>query len=162
MQFRFTRFKKKYLIIFTFFLLLVVLYYIFILKDLPSPEKLGRYEVPQTTLILDRNGKLLYELFTGENRKLVKLKNIPKSVQETTIAIEDKDFYRHQGINPVGGILRATSQIVLKRQLQGGSTITQQLIKSALLTPERTVVRKIKEIILAFWAERLYTKDEIL
>ena len=154
--------RRKHLFWVLPFLIVTLLSYIFILKDLPSPTKLGRYDIAQTTKIVDRNGKLLYEIFTGQSRKLVKLSDILLSLRQATISIEDKDFYHHQGVNPIGGILRAASQIVLRRQLQGGSTITQQLIKSALLTPERTVTRKIKEIILAFWAERLYSKDQIL
>jgi len=156
------RLKRKHLVILIPILLIAFLYYFYILKDLPSPEKLGRYEIPQTTQIYDRNGKLLYDSYVDQNRTIVKLKDIPQNLRQATISIEDKEFYHHQGINPVGGILRAASQIVLRQNLQGGSTITQQLIKSALLTPERTVVRKVKEIILAFWAERLYTKDQIL
>ncbi|MBI4067239.1 transglycosylase domain-containing protein [Candidatus Gottesmanbacteria bacterium] len=154
--------KRKYLfwlipIIFIFFTT-----YFFIFKDLPSPTKLGKYEIPQTTKIVDRSGKLLYEIYASENRTLVKLKDIPQHLRQATISIEDKNFYQHKGVNPIGGILRAASQIVLKRQLQGGSTITQQLIKSALLTPERTITRKIKEMILAPWAELIYDKDQIL
>ncbi|MCL5072233.1 MAG: PBP1A family penicillin-binding protein [Actinobacteria bacterium] len=87
---------------------------------------------------------------------------MPKLLKEATIAVEDKDFYKHGGIDPIGGIVRALKEIVIHRKLQGGSTITQQLIKSALLTNERTIQRKIREILLAFWAERLYSKDQIL
>jgi penicillin-binding protein 1C len=83
-------------------------------------------------------------------------------VIQATIAIEDKDFYKHKGISLIGGILRAIKDMVLTRKLQGGSTITQQLVKSSLLTPERTIRRKIKEIILALWTEQIFSKDEIL
>jgi len=110
----------------------------------------------------DRTGKLLYDVYTEQNRTLVKLSDTPLHLQQATIAIEDKDFYRHQGINPIGGIARAIKDTLLRKQLQGGSTITQQLVKTALLTPERTVTRKIKEIILAFWTEQLYSKEQIL
>ncbi|MEK7096949.1 MAG: PBP1A family penicillin-binding protein, partial [Patescibacteria group bacterium] len=77
-------------------------------------------------------------------------------------AIEDKDFYRHQGVAIFSGIIRATKEIVINKNLQGGSTITQQLVKTALLTPERTITRKIKEVILALWTEKIYSKDQIL
>ncbi|MEK7557449.1 MAG: transglycosylase domain-containing protein, partial [Patescibacteria group bacterium] len=97
-----------------------------------------------------------------QNRTPVPLSDIPKHVQQATIAIEDKDFYRHQGVNPIGGILRAAAATVMRRKLQGGSTITQQLVKSALLTPERTIIRKTKELILAFWVEAIYSKSKIL
>ena len=139
-----------------------LLFFFIILKDLPSPTQLKSNSIPQTTKIYDRNGILLYNIYTDENRTLVPLKDIPLNLRHATIAIEDKDFYKHQGINPIGGILRAVKETFLHQKLQGGSTITQQLVKTALLTPKRTVTRKIKEIILAYWTERLYTKDQIL
>ena len=136
--------------------------YWFIFRDFPSPSRLTNPDIPQTTKIVDRNGKLLYDIFVDKNRTQVPLTQIPKHVQQATISIEDKDFYKHVGVNPIGGILRALYEIIFKRQLQGGSTITQQLVKTALLTPERTVQRKIKEIILALLVEIRYSKDQIL
>ena len=141
---------------------LVLTSYLAILKDLPSPTRLGNYDVPIATKVYDRNGTLLYDIFADQNRTPVPLSQTPKYVQQATIAIEDKDFYKHGGISPVGGMVRAIIASVTGSKLQGGSTITQQLVKSALLTPERTVIRKIKEIILAFWVELLYPKDKIL
>lgn len=141
---------------------LILASYLLIFKDLPSPTRLGAYDIPVSTKVYDRNGTLLFDIFADQNRTPVPLDQIPKHVQEATIAIEDKDFYRHQGINPVGGMLRAITAMVTRKGLQGGSTITQQLVKSALLTPERTVTRKVKEIILAFWVELLYSKNKIL
>ncbi len=142
--------------------LLVLTSYLLIFKDIPSPAKLGSYDIPISSKIYDRNGKLLFDIFADQNRTPVPLTEIPIYVQQATIAIEDKDFYKHQGINPVGGMLRALTATITRQQLQGGSTITQQLVKSALLSPERTVIRKIKEIILAFWVEALYSKNKIL
>lgn len=136
--------------------------YLLIFKDLPSPTKLGNYDVPQATKIYDRNDKLIYDIYAEQNRTAVALAQIPKHLQQATIAIEDKNFYSHQGINPIGGMLRAAVATITGKQLQGGSTITQQLVKSALLTPERSIIRKIKEIILSFWVEMLYPKDKIL
>ncbi len=131
------------------------------LHDLPNPKLLTRRDIAVATKIFDRNGILLYEIYADQNRTPVPLSDIPKTVQDATIAIEDKDFYLHNGVS-LRGILRAVKEIVLHKNIQGGSTITQQLIKSALLTPEVTLSRKIKEIILAFWAERLFSKDQIL
>lgn len=142
--------------------LLVLTSYLLIFKDLPSPAKLAQYNIPISTKIYDRNGKLLFDIFADQNRSPVPLSEMPKNLQEATISIEDKNFYKHQGVNIVGGILRALATDITHGQLQGGSTITQQLVKSALLSPERTVTRKIKEIILAFWVEALYPKDKIL
>ncbi len=131
------------------------------IRNLPNPKLLTRRDIAVATKILDRNGVLLYEIYADQNRTPVPINEIPKSVQDATVAIEDKDFYLHNGIS-LRGILRAIKEIILHRNIQGGSTITQQLIKSALLTPEVTISRKTKEIILAFWAERLYSKDQIL
>ncbi len=141
---------------------LVLTSYLLIFKDLPSPAKLAQYNIPISTKIYDRSGKLLFDIFADQNRTPVPLSEIPKNLQEATISIEDKNFYQHQGVNIVGGILRALAADITRGQLQGGSTITQQLVKSALLSPERTIIRKIKEIILAFWVEALYPKDKIL
>src|SRR3989344_4761906 len=146
----------------TFWLLpftMVLSFYLFILKDLPSPTKLGRYDIPLATKIYDRNGKLLFDIFADQNRTPVPLDEIPLHVRQATIAIEDKDFYKHQGVNPIGGVLRAATATITKRKLQGGSTITQQLVKSALLSPERTLTRKVKEVILAIIVEVLYSKN---
>lgn len=131
------------------------------LKNLPNPQLLTKRDLEVTTKIFDRNGTLLYEVYADQNRTPVALADIPAFVKQATIAIEDKDFYKHQGFS-VFGILRASREIILNKRIQGGSTITQQLIKSALLTPEVKISRKIKEILLAFWAERIYSKNLIL
>lgn len=141
---------------------LIAAFYWVILRDLPSPTSLGQYEVPLATKIYDRDGELLFDIFVEQNRSPVALSDIPLHVRQATISIEDKNFYSHGGINPIGGILRAITATVSKRQLQGGSTITQQLVKSALLTPERTITRKLKELMLAPVVELLYSKDKIL
>ncbi len=158
---RHTRLKWALLALIPVFIFLGVLY-ILILKDLPTPADLTAKPPAQSTKILDRNGKPIYSIYVSENRTIVPLKDIPKSVQQATIAIEDKDFYHHGGINFVGGILRSVKDMLLYHHLEGGSTITQQLIKKSLLTDEQTLTRKIKEAILATWTEQLYSKDEIL
>ncbi|KXK09035.1 MAG: Penicillin-binding protein 1F [Microgenomates bacterium OLB22] len=143
---------------------LIAIAYIYIFRGLPNPRGLKNYQViPISSLVLDRKGELLYEIFNEENRTPVHIKDLPDYVKYATIAIEDADFYKHNGISIVGGMLRALKDtFVLHQGTQGGSTITQQLIKSALLTPERTIQRKIKEIVLALWVEQIMTKDEIL
>ena len=103
----------------------------------------------------------MYEIYADQNRTPLPLTKIPKQLQEATIAIEDKSFYHHPGFS-ITGITRAARETLLNKQIQGGSTITQQLIKSALLSPEVSITRKTKEILLAFWAERLYSKDQVL
>ncbi len=133
----------------------------FFTKDLPSPRQLENRDVAQTTKIYDRNEKLLYNVYTDENRTIVPLSEIPENFKKATIAIEDKDFYSHKGFD-VYGIVRAAQNTLFKGNLQGGSTITQQLVKSVFLTPERTIDRKIKELYLAFRVEMAYSKDQIL
>ncbi|PJE58075.1 MAG: penicillin-binding protein, partial [Candidatus Portnoybacteria bacterium CG10_big_fil_rev_8_21_14_0_10_36_7] len=155
--FRKTKYLKFMLIGFLFF----IPFYIFILKDLPSPTRLTSSKIPQSTQIFDRNGTLLYAIYAQKNQTFIPLSSIPEHVQKATIAIEDKDFYRHGPID-LRGITRSVYSIIFHRQLQGGSTLTQQLVKNSLLTPERTILRKIKEVILSFATELLYPKDKIL
>ena len=143
--------------------LFVVFIYFFIFYKLPSPQSLKNYRAtPLSTHILDRNGKLLYQLYQKQKRTPIKLKDLPLYVAQASISIEDKGFYQHQGVSIVGGIIRAVKDSLFRQQLQGGSTITQQLVKSALLTSERTIQRKIREIVLAIWTEKIFLKNEIL
>lgn len=147
--------------LFLIFLLVGSFLYFFIFKDLPFPTKLGSETFPASTLILDRNEKLLYEIYIEKNRVPVNLGDLPEYLKQATIAIEDKNFYQHGGF-ALEGIIRAATKIVFKHQLQGGSTITQQLVKTALLTPERTIRRKIREALLAMITEVIYSKNQIL
>lgn len=141
---------------------LIILYgLISIFAGLPSPGKLGSDTFPVSTKILDRNGQLLYEIYTDQNRTPIKLADLPDYIKQATIAIEDKNFYRHHGF-AWEGITRAILNTVFRQKLQGGSTITQQLVKTALLTPERTLRRKIREALLALAIEIRYKKEVIL
>ena len=159
-----TKLKFKFFVFGLFFCIVFVVIpisvYVF-LSSLPNPNELSQREIPQTTKIYDRNGNLLYQIYANENRTLVPLNSIPKNLINATIAIEDKDFYQNPGFD-INAILRAAIADLSGKPIQGGSTITQQLIKSTLLTPEVSVSRKIKEIVLAFWAEKIYSKNEIL
>lgn len=137
------------------------LFYFFILKDLPSPTRLASNSLPQSTKIYDRNGTLLYTIYADRNQSFIPLSDIPKDVQHATIAIEDKDFYRHGAID-IRGIIRAAYSTIFRKRTQGGSTLTQQLVKTTLLSPEQTLQRKLKEVILSFISETLYSKDRIL
>lgn len=162
---KFKRFRKKRyfsLVVLTLVIISSVLIYFFILKDLPSPTRLNSpTNIPESSQIFDRNGTLLYTVYSDVNRTEIPLKEIPKHVQEATISVEDKDFYRHGAID-IRGISRAAVANLTGKPIQGGSTLTQQLIKSSLLTPERTVQRKIKEVVLAFATEVIYSKPQIL
>ena len=156
--------KIKWFFLGALFIILFILFpYIFYswINTLPHPGQLALRDVPTTTKIFDRNGNLLYQIFANQNRTPIKLSSVPESLKIATIAIEDRDFYHHKGYD-VRAILRAAKETFINKKVQGGSTITQQLIKNALLTPDVSIKRKIKEIILAFWAEKIYTKDQIL
>ncbi len=143
-------------------MVLVILVIVFFATQVPSPQQLTSREVAQATKIYDRNGELLYDIFKNQNRTPIKLNEVPPVVKEATIAIEDKDFYEHQGFSPLG-IGRAVFDLVTSRRVEGGgSTLTQQLVKNALLSGERTLTRKLKEFILAIQVERAYSKDQIL
>src|SRR3990167_534643 len=128
---------------------------------IPSPSKLSETTHPLTTEFYDRNGILLYRLYEGRNRTLVNLSDLPLDLIRATVAAEDKNFYKHFGID-LEAITRAVYHNLKYDDLQGASTITQQLVKTSLLTPEKTYSRKIKEIILSLMTERIYSKDEIL
>ncbi len=134
----------------------------YLIQQLPSPTKLSsddNYAV--SSQIFDRDGNLLYEIYADENRVPIKLEELPKHVSQATIAIEDKKFYKHFGLD-IQGILRALRNNLQTESLEGGSTITQQLVKNALLSPEKTISRKAKEAVLAILTEIIYPKDKIL
>ena len=143
------------------FLVGFVWLYRFIFMDLPTADELIKRTPPVSSKIMDRNGRLLYKIYEDENRTLVPLEKIAPAMIYATIAIEDKNFYRHFGFDPEG-IIRAALANRQGKTIQGGSTITQQLVKNRLLSPEKTIQRKLKELILAIAVERKFTKDQIL
>lgn len=130
---------------------------------LGDPAKLLESVKIQSTKIYDRTGTvLLYEVAGDEKRTVISLNDIPKHVQQATIAVEDRKFYEHKGIRPTS-IMRAVLADIFTGELQqGGSTITQQLIKNTILSNEKRITRKIKEVFLAWQIERKLSKDEIL
>ena len=161
---KFSRTRRALFIFLCFLLVFLVafgLLYFFLLRDLPSPTKLTNTTGSYSTQIYDRHGKLLYTIYADRNQSFIPLGKIPKNLQYATIAVEDKDFYRHGAVD-FRGIARAAYSTLYHKQLQGGSTLTQQLVKNSLLTPERTITRKVKEVILAFATEALYPKDKII
>ena len=158
---RLSRLSSKQKIIIFLSSVLCLLFAVYLLWGLPLPTKLTSWEYPVATKIYDRHGQLLYEIYTEQNRTPIELKDLPEYVKWASISSEDKDFYQHHGFS-YRGIARAVFNIVFKQKLQGGSTITQQLVKNALLTQERTLRRKIREFILTFAVEIIYPKDKIL
>lgn len=132
-------------------------------KDLPDPNKLIERSIPQSTKIYDKTGEvLLYEVHGNEKRTIVELKDISQNLINATISAEDKNFYKHNGLD-FKGILRGLFKTyILGKPSQSGSTLTQQLVKNAILTNEKTIERKIKEWVLTYKIEQRFSKDEIL
>ena len=150
---------------------LSIFIYFKIFYNLPHPGDLADHLPKLTTQILDRNGQLLFKIYKQENRTLISLDTLPNYVTGAFLAAEDKDFYSHNGFSS-GSIFRAftknlnnfftTCKLSLTNcHLEGGSTITQQLIKNTLLTSQRSLTRKIKELVLAIHTENTYSKDAI-
>lgn len=135
----------------------------YIAKDLPSPGKVNKRFIAESTKIYDRTGEhLLYDVHGEEKRTLIPFSEMPESLRAATLSLEDQDFYSHYGIK-FTSIVRSVIKDVLHRgAAQGGSTITQQFVKNSLLTNEKTLTRKIKEVILSIEVEQKFTKDEIL
>lgn len=129
-------------------------------KDLPRPDTVQRTN-GLSTVILDRNGETLYDIYQNENRLPVIFTDIPDYLKDATISIEDKNFYTEHGLS-FAGIARGLLSCVITFHCEGGSTLTQQLVKNVLLTNERTLPRKIKEAILAIQIDRKYSKDQVL
>lgn len=153
--------KQRWWLIPSLLFIIAIGSFTYFLSSLPSPKQLENQPAPASTEIYDRNGELLYEIHGDQDRVPIKLEDLPDYVIGATIAIEDQNFYKHHGFD-LRGITRAFINTVFKRDLQGGSTITQQLVKNALLTPERTITRKVKEAVLTFLTEIMYSKKQIL
>jgi len=166
------RFLKMLLILFVWLVIFAFIgligVFAYFAKDLPNPEEITQRRIVESTKIYDRTGRIiLYDVHGEEKRTVIPFEEIPGYFKQATIVIEDDNFYHHFGID-FKGILRSllynlTGKEVLGRRVStGGSTITQQFIKNAILTPEKTIIRKIKEAILAIEVEIKYSKDEIL
>lgn len=140
------------------FLLIVVFMFAWFAKDLPTPGKLRSLVSGSSTRLFDRNLKPLYTISGEKKRILLESKDIPEVIKQATIALEDHNFYNHPGVDPKG-LARA---LIYGGSRGGGSTITQQFVSNSLLDKRRTIVRKIKEAILAVELEVLYSKEEIL
>ena len=165
--------KKKRNIIIIFLKILGAVLFVFLfagvflfilnIRDLPRPEKFTEGIIPQSTKIYDREGKvILYEIAGEEKRTIVPLSEMPEYLKLAVIAVEDKNFYEHRGLD-FKAIFRAIlTDLKLRQPIQGGSTITQQLIRSYFLTTKKTLKRKTREIILTLELERRYSKDQVL
>src|SRR3989339_811418 len=137
--------------------------FVYYAKDLPSLSQLNERQINESTKIFDRTGKvILYDIHGEEKRTLVKLDQISPYLKNATLVAEDAEFYNHIGLD-FKSIIRAAIYNFLGQKIsQGGSTITQQFVKKAMLSDERTWSRKIKEAVLSLELERRYSKNEIL
>jgi penicillin-binding protein 1A len=132
--------------------------FIALTHDLPPIRSLETYRPPAVTRIYSSDNVLLAELFT-EKRVPVPLEKIPDELKSALIATEDRNFFKHSGVD-IKGVVRAIIKDIWAGEfVEGASTITQQLAKTLFLTPQKTISRKIREALLAFHLERRYTKS---
>src|SRR3989338_8908092 len=130
-------------------------------RELPDPNRINSRVVAESSKIYDRNNELLYEIHGEIKRTLISFEEMPEDIKNATIALEDKSFYEHRGVN-FRGIMRAVFRDLTQGRSEGGSSITQQLVKNALLSREKTLTRKIKELVLTVQIEKRLSKDDIL
>ncbi len=137
--------------------------FIFFAKDLPRPEKFTESQIAQSTKIYDRTGQvLLYDIYGNERRTSVSLSAIPNSLKNAILTAEDANFYHHFGVDLKSIARSILINLKIRKPIYGGSTVSQQLIRSTFLTTNKTLSRKIKELVLTLELERRYPKDQIL
>ena len=140
----------------------LILFWISTFK-VPTTESIQERIVTESTKIYDRTGQiLLYDTGGNVRRSTVPIENISRYIKNATIAIEDKNFYQHHGIEPLSLVRAFLANIMTLSWSQGGSTITQQVVKNSILTNNKDVSRKLKELVLAVKLEQILSKDEIL
>ncbi len=142
-------------------ILFVAAFVFFLMNDIPSVVALKDLKNKPVTSVYDAQDQLIY-LFVPDNRVFVPYKKIPRHVRAAFLAAEDADFFKHRGVDPLGVLRAFVKNVIYGRMAQGGSTITQQVIKSLVLGPEKSLNRKIREAILAYKLETYLNKDEIL
>lgn len=136
-------------------------YFAFILIRLPKVDRLADYHPPIVTQVLGEDGSLVGEFYL-ERRTVVPVEKIPRKLIQAFVAAEDSNFYKHSGLDYLGIVRAVVKNVLSLRKKEGASTITQQVARSMLLTPEKKFSRKIKEAVLATRMEKRLTKDEIL
>ena len=135
--------------------------YVYLSGDLPKISKLADYRPPLITTVFSDDGRKIGE-FYKERRILVPLSSIPEMLKQAFVAAEDARFYKHEGVDFLSIIRAFIKNLEAGAIVQGGSTITQQVTKSFLLTPERSYTRKLKEAILAYRIDKSFSKEEVL
>lgn len=130
-------------------------------KDLPNPDGVLKREVTVSTKIYDRTGEtVLYDIHGNIKRTLISFDEVPEHVKQAVLSAEDRNFYKHKGFS-IFGIARSAIKNILTGSRVGGSTLTQQFVKNAILTNEKTYTRKIKELLISYQIEKRFSKDEI-
>ncbi len=148
--------------LFLIFSVIITIFVIITSKNLPNPDELLMREISQSTKIYDRTGEnVLYEISGEEKRTLIDINEIPDHVKYAVISIEDKNFYNHRGFS-LFAMFRTVITNIIYNRTAGGSTLTQQFVKNAVLTNEKTIIRKVKELIISYRLEKRFEKDEIL
>jgi len=154
------KFFKILLILFAVGFVCLLILFAWYSKDLPSPTKVVRRE-GYSSKVYDRNGKPLYDIYSDAKREAVTFDKIPEYLKQATVAVEDKSFYSHKGFDILTPF-RIIKNVFYFGKVTGGSTLTQQLTRTVLLTTEMSMRRKIKELILSIQIEAKYNKDDIL
>lgn len=156
--------KTKYIIIgiFAFIFALIFFMMFAVIVSLPNIDNASILVASQSSLILDRGGEVLYAIHGDENRKIVPYDKISPYASKAVMAIEDDEFYNHHGVDFKAFMIAVCGEFHICNTARGGSTITQQYVKNAFLSSERSYTRKAKEIILSLQLEGRYTKDEIM
>jgi len=131
-------------------------------RNLPDVRVLRTYVPSETSYIYDVNGTLLDSLHDEANREVVVLNDISPNLKRAVLAIEDSYFYTHHGINPVGVVRALVANFAEKQTVEGGSTVTMQLVKNLFLNPRQTINRKVAEAVLSLRLEQVFKKDQIL
>lgn len=157
--------KKPLFAVFIIWGILIVLIplftYLYFIRDLTSKENIITRK-NSGIILLDRNNKPFFSFYEAKSKNTVSIDQIPEITKKAVISIEDKNFYQHNGFS-IEGLARAIlANIEEERFSQGGSTITQQLVKNTLLSPEKSLLRKYQELVLALEIERRFSKDDIL
>ena len=153
-------FFRVALILLAIGVVVVLVLFIWYAKDLPSPAKVVRRD-GYSSKVYDRNSNALYDIYSDAKREPVAFSDVPDYLKKATVAVEDKSFYSHSGFDLLTP-LRIVKNLFYFGKVTGGSTLTQQLTRNVLLTTERSITRKIKELILSIQIDAKYSKDEIL
>lgn len=157
-KFDFKKLSKIVLYLFLLGLICITLLFIYFTKDLPQPEMFNEIQQSKATELYDSTGKILLYRIGSDKTEAIKIDQVPDYLKQAVISSEDANFYRHKGVDPAG----ISRMIFNLGRAGGGSTITQQLIRTTFLTKDKTITRKIKEIVLSLRLEQQYSKDQIL